>query len=66
MGLDDAVEDVAPDEAKVSVDGGRGTAGKGPGGVLVVWERGIGVLKISESHCRCGRLVRVSYYHREH
>lgn len=30
VGLDDAVEDVTADEAKVTVDGGGGTTGEGP------------------------------------
>jgi hypothetical protein len=43
--LDDAVHQVAADEAELAVDGGRGAAGEGPGVTGVVRERGVGVLE---------------------
>lgn len=45
VSLDDAVEDVTADEAKVTVNGGGSTASKGPHFRLVVGESGVGVLE---------------------
>lgn len=53
--LDDAVEDVAADEAEVPVDGGGGAADVVPAAGLVVGEGGIGVLEVGD--CDWGVLV---------
>jgi hypothetical protein len=45
VGLDDTVEKVTADEAKLAVDGGSGSASKGPGVGVVVRERRVGVLE---------------------
>jgi hypothetical protein len=52
VGLDDAVEDVAADEAEVAVDGGRSAAGEVPDFRLVVGESGVGVLEESDGDWR--------------
>lgn len=46
--LDDAVEDVAADEAEVAVDGGGGAADVVPGRRFVVGEGGVGVLEVGD------------------
>lgn len=51
VSLDDAVEEVAADEAKFTVDGGGSTAGEVPGFGRVVRKRRIGVLKIGDGNC---------------
>lgn len=51
VGLDDTVEDVAADEAEVTVDSGGSTAGKVPYLGLVVGEGWVGVLEESDGHC---------------
>lgn len=53
VGLDDAVEDVAADEAKVPVNRGRCAARKVPYFRLVVREAGICVLEVGNCHCVC-------------
>jgi len=45
VGLDDTVEKVTANEAKLAVDGGSGSASEGPGVGVVVRERGVGVLE---------------------
>ena len=45
VGLDDAVEDVAANEAELSVDGGGGTADVGPGFAGIVGKGRVGVLE---------------------
>jgi len=50
MGLDDSVENVTADETEVTVDGGSGATGKVPHLRLVVGERGIRVLEVSDGH----------------
>lgn len=45
VGFDNPVQEVPPDEAKVPVDGGGGTAGEVPGFGVVVGEGGVGVLE---------------------
>ena len=45
MGLDDAVEEVAADEAELTVDCCSCTAGEGPGLGIVVREGRVGVLE---------------------
>lgn len=50
VGLDDPVEDVAADEAKVTVNGGGRTTGKIPHLGLVVGEGRIGVLEEGNGH----------------
>ena len=49
--LDDAVEDVAPDEAEFAVDGCGCAADVGPGFAGVVWEGGVGVLEVGDGDC---------------
>lgn len=53
--LDDAVEDVAADEAELAVDGGGGAAGEVPGLAGVVGQGGVGVLEVGDGDCwgRC-------------
>lgn len=46
--LDDAVQELAADEAKLAVNGRGGTACVGPGVGVVVGERGVGVLKVGD------------------
>lgn len=48
VGLDDAVEEVAADEAEVAVDGGGGAADVVPAAGLVVGEGGVGVLEVGD------------------
>jgi len=50
VGLDDAVEDVATDEAEVAVDGGGSSAHKVPHLGLVVGKAGISVLEVGDGH----------------
>ena len=52
VGLDDAVKDVAADEAKFAVDGGGGAADVGPGLAGVVGQGGVGVLEEGDRDCR--------------
>ena len=51
VGLNDTVQDVTADEAKVTVNGGRGSASEVPHLRLVVRESGIGVLEVSDGNC---------------
>lgn len=46
VGLDDAVEEVAADEAELAVNGCCGAAGEVPGFAGVVWEGRVGVLEV--------------------
>ena len=55
VGLDDAVEESAADEAELAVDGCSGTSGVGPGLSVVVRKSGVGVLEEGNSNCQ--RLV---------
>lgn len=48
VSLDDAVEEVATDEAEFAVDGGGGAADVVPGRRLVVGEGGVGVLEVGD------------------
>jgi hypothetical protein len=48
VGLDDAVQEVATDEAKFAVDGGSGAASKVPGVTGVVRKGWIGVLEVGD------------------
>ena len=48
--LDDAMEHVAADEAKLAVDGGGGATSKVPHLGLIVRERGVGVLQESDGN----------------
>lgn len=52
VGLNDTVEDVATDEAEVTVDGGSSAAGKVPHLGLVVGEGGVSVLQEGDGHCK--------------
>jgi len=49
--LDDAVEELAADEAEFAVDGRRGAAGEVPGVGVVVGEGGVGVLEVGDCDC---------------
>ncbi len=49
--LDDAVEEVAADEAELAVDGGGGAAGEGPGVGVVVGKGRVGVLEVRYGNC---------------
>lgn len=51
VGFDDAVEELAADEAKFAVDGCSGAAGEVPGFAGVMWEGGVGVLKVGDGNC---------------
>lgn len=48
VGLDDTVEEVAANEAELTVDGRSGTSGEGPRIAAVVRKRGISVLEVSD------------------
>lgn len=48
VGLDDSVEDVTADETELTVDGGGGSAGVGPGLWVIVWESWVGVLEVGD------------------
>ena len=50
MGLNDAMHEVAADEAKLTINRGGGSADKRPSLVSVVRKRGIGVLKKGDGH----------------
>lgn len=52
VGLDDTVEDVAADEAEVTVNGGSSAAGEVPHFRLVVRKSGVGVLEEGNSDCK--------------
>lgn len=52
VGLDDAVEDLAADEAKLAVDGGGGATSEVPGLAGVVGKGGVGVLEVGDGDCR--------------
>lgn len=49
--LDDAVEELAADEAEFAVDGCGGATCKSPSFRSVVRERGIGVLQVGNCDC---------------
>lgn len=51
VGADDVMEEMGIDEAKVTVNGGSGTAGEGPGVVVVMGEGAVGVLEEGDCHC---------------
>lgn len=53
VGFDDAMEELAADEAEFAVDGGCGAARVGPAGGGVVGERGVGVLQEGDGDCGC-------------
>lgn len=60
VGLDDAVEDLAADEAEFAVDGGGGATGEVPGLAGVVGEGRVGVLEVGDGDWErsvsfCGR-----------
>jgi hypothetical protein len=54
VGLDDTVEDVAADEAEVTVDGSGGTTGEVPDLGLVVREGRVGVLQEGDGDWKGG------------
>ena len=49
--LDDAVEDVASDEAKFAINGGKCTLGIRPIALFVVRRFGVGVMEICDCNC---------------
>ena len=49
---DNVVEEVRVDEAEVTIDGCGGSAGEGPGSIVVVGHAGIGVLEEGDCDCR--------------
>jgi len=51
VGLDDAVEEVAADEAELAIDGGSAAADVVPLLSSVVGERGVGVLEEGDGDC---------------
>ena len=50
VGFDDAVKELAADEAKLAIDGGGGAACKIPNVSGVMGKRGVGVLEVGNSH----------------
>lgn len=52
VGLDDAVEERAADEAHLAVDGGGGAADEVPFFGVVVGEGGVGVLEVGDGDCQ--------------
>lgn len=50
--LDDVVEEVAADEAKVTVDGGQGALDKGPALGVKVGDVGVGVVQVGDGDCQ--------------
>lgn len=52
VSLNDAVEDVTADKAKVTVNGGGGTAGKVPHFRLIVGKSRVGVLEEGDGDCK--------------
>lgn len=52
VGLDDTVEEMTADEAKLAVDGCGSTARECPGMSFVVRKGGIGVLEVRNGHYR--------------
>lgn len=52
VGLDDAVEEISADEAKVAVDGGEGALDVGPVVGVKVGELGVGVVEVGNGNYR--------------
>lgn len=50
VSLDNVMEDVLADKAKVSINGGRGSTGKVPLTSRVMGQTGVSVLEISNVH----------------
>ena len=50
VGLDDAVEEISADEAKVAIDGGERTLDVGPVLGIEVGEIGVGVVEIGDGN----------------
>lgn len=50
--VDDLVEKVTANEAKSSVDGGKGTLDEGPGLLVVVGNLGVSVVQVGDGNCR--------------
>ena len=55
--LDDAVEEMASSEAKVSVHGGQSALDEGPGLGIVVGDLHVGVVQIGDGNCSAARLA---------
>lgn len=51
VSFDDAVEQLASDEAELTVDGSRSTTSEVPRITSVMWQRWIGVLEVSDGNC---------------
>ncbi len=49
--LDNVVEEVAADKAKVTVDGGQSALDKGPALSLKVGDVGVGVVQVGDGDC---------------
>jgi hypothetical protein len=52
VGVNDAVEEVAADEAKVAVNRGQGALDEGPAVGLEVVDLGVGVMEIGDGNYR--------------
>jgi hypothetical protein len=50
VGLDDAMEEVAADEAEFTIDSRGSATDVVPGLASVMWERWVGVLKVSDGN----------------
>lgn len=64
VGLDDPVEEISADEAKVAVDGGEGALDVGPVVGVKVGELGVGVVEVGNGNYRHTR-TRSVRAHRE-
>lgn len=52
VGLNDAVEHMAANEAEIAVNCSKGTLDEGPGVGLVVRQILVGVMQVGDSNCR--------------
>lgn len=51
VSVDDAMEEVAADEAKVTIDSGEGALDEGPALGLEVRHLGVGVVEVGDGNC---------------